>query len=68
MWARFYADGQLIQTSPDKNRLLCEWKTDLQGFILPGFWTETLSSFERFMSVQVIFRPAPLVLNMLLDF
>ncbi len=36
------------------------------GFILPGFWTEM--SFERFMSVQVIFRPAPLVLNMLLDF
>lgn len=66
MWARFYADGQLIPTSPDKIRLLCERKTDLRGVYIAGFWTEM--RFERFMRVQVVFRPTPLVLNILLDF
>lgn len=53
MWARFCANGQLIQTSPDICpicQLLCSMENGLVGFFLYCwgflFWTETLSSLR----------------------
>lgn len=73
-WARFRANGQLIQTSPDIcpiYQLLCSMENGLVGFLYCWgflFWTETLSSLRDPWAVQAVFKPTPLVLNMLLDF
>lgn len=62
---------RLLQISVPFTSSFAQWKTDLWGFLCCwGFLVLDLNAleFERSMGVQAVFKPTPLVLNMLLDF